>query len=213
MLDRWNSTTLCTAFAGRKRIASGALLDVALKAKAVLERDDDAQVLIFDDITSELIEVDFRGTRAQVAKRLEKMAGDGEAAEPSRLNSEAKGPGRPKLGVVGREVTLLPRHWDWLATQPGGASVALRKLVEHARKVSRDRDQIRRAQEATYRFMSAIAGNEPGFEEAIRALFGADPKRFAAMIEAWPHDVRQHAKKLAAAAFAASNAPAQEESE
>jgi uncharacterized protein len=213
MSDHWNSTTLCTAFCGRKRIASGALLDVALKAKAVLEPDDDAQVLIFDDITSELIEVDFRGTRAQVAKRLEKMAGDGEAAEPSRLNSEAKGPGRPKLGVVGREVTLLPRHWDWLATQPGGASVALRKLVEHARKVSRDRDQIRRAQEATYRFMSAIAGNEPGFEEAIRALFGADPKRFAAMIEAWPHDVRQHAKKLAAAAFAASNAPAQEESE
>src|SRR5690349_7542500 len=173
---------LCTAFSGRKRIASGTLLEVALKVKEVLGRDDHAQALIFDDVTSELIEVDFRGTPAQVAKRLERMAGDSKATQSAPVNAEtAKRPGRPNLGVVAREVTLLPRHWDWLATQPGGASAALRRLVEHARKANRGRDQLRRAQESAYRFVSAMAGNEPGYEEAIRALFGGDPKRFAAM--------------------------------
>jgi len=104
-------------------------------------------------------------------------------------------------------VTLLPRHWEWLATQPGGASVALRKLVEHARKTSGHRDQLRRAQEAAYRFLSAMAGNEPGFEEAIRALFGNDQKKFAAIVAPWPRDVRDHAKRLAAAAFTQSAPP------
>lgn len=209
-----NSAALCTAFSGRKRIASGSLVQVALKAKEVLDRDERAQILIFDDFTSELIEVDFRGTPAQVAKRLEKMAGAAgatEAAQPSPSELEARRPGRPKLGVVAREVTLLPRHWDWLATQPGGASVALRKLVEHARKANRDRDQLRRAQEAVYRFVSAMAGDEPGFEEAIRALFGGDPKRFSSMIQPWPADVRHHAKKLGAAAFADPGAPVTDE--
>src|SRR5262245_40660196 len=195
-----NFNASCTAFNGKTLIASGSLRQVALKAKEVLERTHDAQLLIFDDLTSELIELDLRGTPVQVAKRLEKIAGDPEIAEPP-LETGGKGPGRPKLGVVAREVTLLPRHWEWLAAQPGGASVALRKLVEHARKANQDRDQLRRAQEATYRFVSAMAGNEPGFEEAIRALFGGDEKRFHSLVEPWPGDVRDHAKRLAAAAF------------
>ena len=183
-----------TAFNGNNRIASGALQEVALKAKLVLDHDRTAQILIFDDVSSELIEVDFRGTPAQVVKRLEKTA--------VALDPEARRPGRPKLGVVAREVTLLPRHWDWLASQPGGASVALRKLVEHASKASRSRDHIRRAQESAYRFVSAMAGNAPMFEEAIRALFAGDAERFHSMIKAWPADIRDHAKKLAAAVFA-----------
>jgi hypothetical protein len=112
-------------------------------------------------------------------------------------------PGRPKLGVVPREVTLLPRHWDWLAGQPGGASVALRKLVEQARRTNQDKDRLRLAQEAAYRFMSTMAGNEPGFEEAARALFAANQVRFSEFVEPWPIDVRDHAKKLAARAFEA----------
>ncbi len=202
-----NPVASCTAFCGPKLIAFGSLRQVALKAKEVLDRDNRAQLLIFDDLTSELIEVDFRGAPAQVAKRLEKIAGASEVAEPLLREAEARRPGRPKLGVIAREVTLLPRHWDWLATQPGGASVALRKLVEHARKANRDRDQLRRAQEATYRFVSTMAGNEPGFEEAIRALFGGRQKRFHAMIESWPVDVRRHAEKLAASAFASQGTP------
>jgi uncharacterized protein len=136
-----------------------------------MDLDRWAQVLIFDDATSELIEVDHTLERR---------------------------PGRPKLGVVAREVTLLPRHWEWLASQPGGASVALRKLVEQARKLNVGADQRRQAMEATYRFISAMAGNEPGFEEATRALFAGKRDEFARNVEGWPVDVREHAKKLAA---------------
>lgn len=173
-----------TAFSGTKRIASGSLREVALQAKAALDADECAQVLIFDDVTSHLVEVDFRGTPEDVAARI---------APPEE---EARRPGRPKLGVVAREVTLLPRHWEWLASQPGGASVALRKLVEHARLSNQEADRRRRAQEAAYRFMSAMAGNEPGFEEATRALFAGNRERFRQMVEAWPADIRDHAKKL-----------------
>ena len=186
-----SSPISCTAFNGSRRIASGGVSEVALKAKELLDRDQSAQVLIFDDSTSELIEIDLRGTPEDVLQRL---------AQPA---AEARRPGRPKLGVVAREVTLLPRHWEWLATQPGGASVALRKLVEHARQANRGRDLRRRAREAAYRFLSAMAGNEPGFEEAIRALFAGNRERFEELAEPWPKDVREHAKMLAAVAFAA----------
>ncbi len=148
-------------------------------------------MLIFDDVTSELIEVDFRGSAEDVGRRI--------AAE---VPAELRKPGRPKLGVVAREVTLLPRHWDWLASQPGGASVALRKLVEQARTSNQGKDRRRRAQEAAYRFLSAMVGNEPGFEEATRALFSGKGDRFDEMVKAWPEDVREHGKKLAAAVFA-----------
>jgi hypothetical protein len=184
------TNTSCTAFAGSQRIASGELRAVVLAAKAVWDRDKWTQVLIFDDVTSELVEVDFSGSPEDVRRRVAQGAAD-----------EPRKPGRPKLGVVAREVTLLPRHWDWLASQPGGASVALRKLVEQARVTSQGRDRRRRAQEAAYRFISAMAGNEPGFEEATRALFAGKKDRFDEMVEAWPADVREHAKKLAAAVF------------
>jgi hypothetical protein len=114
-----------------------------------------------------------------------------------------RGPGRPKLGVVAREVTLLPRHWEWLATQPGGASITLRRLVEHAKRASTGKDRVRRSQSAAYRFMSAMAGDEPGFEEATRALFAGNLDRFNTLVEGWPRDVRDHARRLATGAFTA----------
>ena len=189
----------CTAFSGKKRVASGALPHVALKAKAALERDKWAQVLIFDDVTSSLIEVDFRGTPEDVLRRIAETARSSEPDAPEE--DVPRRPGRPKLGVVAREVTLLPRHWDWLASQPGGASVALRKLVEQARLANRGRDRRRQAQEAAYRFLSAMAGNEPGFEEAARALFAGKAERFDKIVEPWPVDIRDHARKLVAAVF------------
>src|SRR5207342_2750256 len=156
-------TSSCIAFAGAKRIAAGDLLQVALKAKHAWDRDQWAQVLIFDDVTSNLIDVDYSGTPEDVVRRLAKRAAialkGSESASPAQ---DPRGPGRPRLGVVAREVTLLPRHWDWLSSQPGGASVALRKLVEQARRANQGTDQRRRAQEAAYRFLSALAGNEPG---------------------------------------------------
>jgi hypothetical protein len=191
------------AFAADRCIASGDLSTVARATKETLDRRGDVAILIFDGETSAPIEIDFRGSPADVLARLPNAAG--EATIPA-----ARGPGRPKLGVVAREVTLLPRHWEWLAQQPGGASVALRKLVEAARRTGDDKDRVRQAREATYRFMSVMAGNKPHYEEAIRALFSGDAARFEKLIAAWPADVRHHASRLAAATFqqAASVDPA-----
>jgi len=194
------------AFAGDRRIAGGDLREVARAAKEALDRDRDASILVFDVRTSAPIDIDFSGTSADVLARLPELrsgpVANAEVAQPS-----SRGPGRPKLGVVAREVTLLPRHWEWLAKQRGGASVALRKLVEEARRESEASDRVREAQEAAYRFMSAMAGNRPKYEDAIRALFAGDFPRFEKSIAEWPADVRDHAKTLAAAAFERMVAP------
>ena len=162
--------TLFTAFEGFRRIASGELAEVVRPTKEILDRGGHQPLLIFDDATGEQIDVDFRGTAEDVVKRLAETRSecevDGSVASPGR--DMPRGPGRPRLGVIAREVTLLPRHWDWLNGQPGGASVALRKLVEEARRVNEGKDRIRRTREGAYRFMSAMAGNLPDFEEAIR---------------------------------------------
>lgn len=190
--------TRCTAFEGFRRIASGELAQVALKTKEVIDRGEQAPVLIFEDVTGEQIEIDFRGTAAEVLKRIARSR---DAAVVHPEGETPRGPGRPRLGVVAREVTLLPRHWEWLNGQPGGASVALRKLVEEARRRNEGKDRVRRAQEAAYRFLSAVAGNLPDFEEALRALFAGNRERFDKLVESWPADVRDHARKMAAAAF------------
>jgi hypothetical protein len=184
----------CIAFEDARRIASGELAEVALAAKAAVDRG--AQVMIFDDATGGPIEVDFRGSAGDVLQRLAQPV-----RKPAAAADTPRGPGRPKLGVVAREVTLLPRHWDWLNAQPGGASVALRKLIDAARRANGGRDRVRRAQEAAYRFMSAMAGNRPGFEEATRALFAGQRERFDDLVAAWPQDVGAHARELAAPAL------------
>ncbi|BFG72130.1 DUF2239 family protein [Paraburkholderia terrae] len=189
----------CTAFEGVRRLASGELKDVALAVKAATERDGGASVLIFDDQTSRPIELDLRGSASDVLARLADQQ-DGEARQTEAASDEpaaSRGRGRPKLGVVAREVTLLPRHWEWLNGQPGGASVALRKLVDAARGASEGKDRMRQAQEAAYRFMTAMAGDLAGYEEATRALYANDAARFDAMTAAWPVDVRDHTRALA----------------
>jgi hypothetical protein len=176
-----------TAFIGSRRLASGALEQVALAAKRALDRGTQQPVLIYSDTTGRSIDIDSRGSDTEILARL---------ARPDPP-SPPRGPGRPKLGVIAREVTLLPRHWQWLSAQPGGASVAIRKLVESARRTNHDVDQTRQKQEAAYHFMSAMAGNLPGFEEASRALFGNDRARFGGLVAGWPVDVRDHVMKLA----------------
>jgi uncharacterized protein len=186
------------AFEGDRRIASGDLYEVARAAKQMLDRRDDTFILVFDDASSGPVEIDFRGTVEEVLARLP------DASTPvasDDVPSAPRGPGRPKLGVVAREITLLPRHWDWLAQQPGGASVAIRKLVEEARRTGEDKNRVRQAQEAAYRFMSVLAGNKPHYEDAIRALFAGDPARFEELIAGWPADIRDHVSRLAERAF------------
>jgi hypothetical protein len=188
------------AFDGDRRIAAGDLHEVARAAKQRLDRHKEASVLIFDGITSNVVDLDFRGSIDDVLARLpvaDKIA-DAEPVPPT-----SRSPGRPKLGVVAREITLLPRHWEWLALQPGGASVAIRKLVDDARRGGEEKDRIRHGQDAAYRFMSAMAGNRPHFEEAVRALFAPNPQHFKELIAGWPADVRDHAARLAERALRA----------
>lgn len=169
-----------TAFEDLRKVFCGSAEEIA----GFLNNRPQGKVLVFDDGTGRQIDFPF-----DVGGRPDQIA--------ERQGVEPRGPGRPRLGVVPKEVTLLPRHWDWLNLQPGGASVALRKLVEEARRTSGDRDRVRMAQEAAYRFITAVAGNLPGFEEAARALFAYDRRRFSQMIAGWPDDVRDYAVRLA----------------
>ncbi|OFZ84728.1 MAG: hypothetical protein A2603_14730 [Bdellovibrionales bacterium RIFOXYD1_FULL_55_31] len=182
----------CTAFLNQKRIASGNVFDVALRVKRELLKGRNETVLIFDDETSAQVELDLRGSPEAVLKRLE---------ETTAVVEKAPGPGRPKLGVVSREISLLPRHWDWLALQPGGASVTLRKLVEEAKKKNEPQDKVRQAQESTYKFMTVMAGNLPHYEEALRALYAKDRPLFGSLIASWPKDIREYIQRLSRAAF------------
>jgi hypothetical protein len=193
----------CVAFRGHTCVATGSLPEAAAAVKRLIDADSTAVVLVFDAVTSEPVELDLRGSVEDVLARLSAPAAQ-DAAAPADDAPVAPpaGPGRPRLGVVAREVTLLPRHWEWLGEQPGGASVTLRKLVEEARRNTAGEVQMRRAQEACYRFMLAMAGNEPGFEEALRALYANDPARFSALTEEWPADVREHTRRLASSCFA-----------
>src|SRR5271169_2802725 len=188
------------AFEGDRAIASGELRQVARAAKERLDRRKDAAIQIFDAATGAPIDIDFRGGVSDVLARLPEAV-PSPAATDEAVAPASRGPGRPKLGVVAREVTLLPRHWDWLAQQRGGASVALRRPVDEARRGSEHQDRIRHAQEAAYLFLSAMAGNRANYEAAIRALFAGEPARFAKLIAEWPADVRKHAAKFAERAF------------
>ena len=174
-----------TLFAGEQRLAAGAPAEVAAAAHAAIQADHEGPVLAFDDATGRVVDLDLRGSAAEVAARYTPVA---EAPRPR---------GRPKLGVTAREVTLLPRHWEWLAAQPGGASVTLRKLVEQARRADDGASARKGRQEAAYRFMASMAGDLPGYEEALRALFAEDQAGFEAQIARWPSDVADHARRLA----------------
>ncbi len=177
------------AFAGRQCLAEGDATTVALAIRQAQDAGEASPVHVFEDATGRPVDLDLRGTPDDIRARY------------ALIEPPPRGPGRPKLGVVAREITLLPRHWDWLAAQPGGASVALRRLVDEARHASEASDRLREAREAAYRFMSAMAGNEPHYEEAIRALFAGDEGKFALMTADWPPDIRRHVHKLAQAAF------------
>ena len=191
-----------TGFCGHRLVATGDLIEVALELQALSERGADGPLALIDDSTGRAVGISLHGTPQQLRKRLERLAAasateEEEEEEPPRR----QGRGRPKLGVVSREVSLLPRHWEWLATQQGGASVALRKLVEQARREGAARDRARAARDAAYGFMYEMAGNLPGFEEAIRALFAGDAAKLAEHLRTWPKDVRAHATRLAERAF------------
>ncbi len=179
-----------TAFLDGRRLTSGPLHEVAVAVLRAQQAEPEGHPLVFSDASGQSADLDLRGGEEAVAARYT-------VAAPIQA---PKGRGRPKLGVVAREVTLLPEHWDWLAAQPGGASVALRKLVHEARRKVGDRDRTRQARDRAYHAMSTLAGNLAGFEEASRALFAGDHERLVAQMAAWPEDVRTYVLRLAEAA-------------
>lgn len=185
----------CIAFAGTELLAQGELADVVRAVKAALDKGSDRSISLLDAATSRPVEINFTGTEEEVLQRIPR--------------TPVRSAGRPKLGVVPREVTLLPRHWEWLSKQPGGASVALRKLVEHASRDAREADTMREARDAAYRFMHELMGDAAGFEEASRALFAGDGGRFRSLVAAWPAGVRAHLLTLAEPAFATVAAPSE----
>lgn len=187
-----NAESFYIAFAGSKKIAKGSAIDIAKKVKRFLAKNPRSEVLILDAETSTQAEFDFRGSEGDVMKRL--------ADEFAR--DKPAGPGRPRLGVISREIGLLPTHWEWLALQPGGASATLRKLVDEAKKRNIARDRIRFAQESTYRFMVTLAGDLPHFEEALRSLYSKNQPLFETLTSRWPKDIRDHLKVLSNDAFA-----------
>ncbi len=187
-----DTNVIYTAFHGARRLATGSLEEVAV-AVAGASRGNDAAPLVFSDATGDQVDLDLRGDEQAVRER--------HRARPVEPTPEAdtspRGRGRPRLGVVAREVTLLPQQWEWLASQPGGASVTLRKLVQQAQRAGSSRDRIRKAQERSYKVMVALAGNRPGFEEASRSLFAGDLPVLRSRIERWPRDIREHVLRLA----------------
>jgi hypothetical protein len=171
------------AFEGSSLIASGELRSTLLQSKQHIEKNPNSQLLFFEDQTGKQLEFDLRGTDEEALARLDAHPHFVDAPPPAR-----SGPGRPKLGVVCREISLLPRHWEWLDRQPGGPSVTLRKLVEDA--LRQDTPSVSR--DTLYKFMSAIAGNLSGFEEASRALYAKDDARFTSLIQCWPESIQSH---------------------
>ncbi|WP_145414245.1 DUF2239 family protein [Paenibacillus xylanexedens] len=189
----------CTAFVGRKHVASGTLRDVVKVIKENWEKSEFVDLLIFDDSTGKPIDIDFRGSLEDVLDRLNGKPGP--ITDTKENEQPVRRAGRPKLGVVSGEVTLLPRQWDWLKAQPGGASVTLRKLIDEARRSGENGNKARAAQEVTYHFMTAMAGDFPQYEEALRALYAADENRFYESINHWTPDIRDYIKSLASNAF------------
>lgn len=184
------------AFAGDELIARGALTEVALAVRKVTDAGECRPIIVFDAISSQTIDLDLRGTPQDIVARLtgEPVPTQGEPTDGTE--GRAAGPGRPRLGVVSREVSLLPRHWDWLKTQRGGASAALRRLVDEARRHSGARDRCNAARESFDRFLRVMGGDRPNYEEALRAFYAGRDADLRRLVADWPGDVRDHLDAL-----------------
>jgi hypothetical protein len=183
-----NSNTY-TAFEGLKFLVQGDLEEVVLKVKKHIGTADISSVLIFSNSTGKTMDFNFQGTKQDVQKRLELYTS-------KEVNSDTSGPGRPKLGVISREISLLPNHWEWLATQSGGASSTIRNLIEDARKKSSGIVSVKQIQERAYKVMSVLAGDLENYEEALRALYKKDQKIFSQNIHSWPVDVKKYLNEI-----------------
>ena len=180
-----DTTSTYSAFCGSNRLITGTLECVLREMKRLFDKhpgecaNNDGAVLVFNDQLGQQVDFDLRGPIEEVLRKA--------LPAPAQV-----GPGRPRLGVVAREITLLPRHWKWLERQPNGASAALRRLVERASKDETSERTVRARIEAVGRVMTVVAGNLPGFEEACRALYRRDLASLTQNMEGWPPDIRTY---------------------
>ncbi|MCM2310529.1 MAG: DUF2239 family protein [Steroidobacteraceae bacterium] len=184
------------AFMDDKCIASGSLLEVALAVRRTLDAGATASIVVLHARTAHVVDLDLRGTADDIASRLTAAASAVVPGDSTQHPARAPGPGRPRLGVISREVSLLPRHWNWLATQRGGASAALRRLVDEARQKNGTRDSHRAAQEAVDRYMRVLAGDRSHYEDALRAFYAGRDEDLFRLAAAWPADIRNHLETL-----------------
>jgi hypothetical protein len=190
-----NTSNTYTAFNNTDLFHQGDLSEVVLKIKDHIGKAENTTITVFSDATGKTIDFNFQGTKKDVQKRLDVFVSE------SSLTNTITGPGRPKLGVISREISLLPTHWEWLSTQPGGASAILRRLVDEARKKSLNTPSIKSIQEKTHRFISAIAGDLEGYEEVLRAMYRKDEDQFLIHMSSWPNDLKTHALFLSKGMF------------
>lgn len=188
-----NEAITYTVFSGDRHLTTDSLKQMLLTTKEYIDREREAQVLIFEDQTGHQIDFDFRGTPDEVLEKLKFHPLF--VPEPDKEKSRV-GPGRPRLGVLCREVCLLPRHWDWLESQPGGSSAVLRRLVDAARKQIPEKDEVGASRDAAGKFMLVMAGNLPNFEEVTRALYAGKYDLTKPLMQDWPRDIRAHAERL-----------------
>lgn len=162
-------------FSQQRLLCRGSLHEIVplVHAQAV---DPANQLIFIQEESGRTVDLDWRGTPKEVLERSQ-----------TQLGPKKAGPGRPKLGVQSREITLLPRHWAWLDAQRGSRSAVLRKLVEREMKGG---GAVR--VDALYGALSTLAGDLPGFEEATRALFALDWEGFAEQCLPWPESLRNY---------------------
>ncbi|HEY7958331.1 MAG TPA: DUF2239 family protein [Polyangia bacterium] len=177
-----------SGFVGARRVAEGSLREILPMLKQRFDEDRSELVLVFELETGRQVDFDLRGSLDEVLER--------------EAPGTPRGPGRPKLGVLSREVSLFPRHWDWLEEQPNGISGVLRRLVEQAIKGQTGKQRAERVRAALSRFLSSMAGDRPHYEEASRALFEGQTRRFEALVRKWPKDIRSYAVRQAREAAA-----------
>ncbi len=184
--------TIC-AFQAQSQLIRAPVMEVALLLKSAQNQSDNEPILLFDAETGRQLDLDISGSVEDIEKRYGLAENEPESMESGLVKRR----GRPRLGVVGKEVTLLPRHWEWLEQQRGGASATLRRLIDQARKELSGQEQVRQSQDAAQRFMTAMAGNLPGYEEAVRALYARNKAQFEKETSNWPADIRQCARNFA----------------
>lgn len=173
-----------TAFRGDTRIITDSLFNVAL----ALQKQSEMNVLVFNDQTGQQIDLDLSGSEDDLKQRYTEV-------------EYVKKVGRPKLGVISREITLQQKHWNWLDQQSSSASAVIRKLIDKELNDPSSESNIMLAKQAIDHFMLAMLGNMPNYEEATRALYQGNKSHFLALIHNYPKDLKVYLELKAQTAF------------